>query len=354
MKGQTNFGNSIRNGAERMAKAKPQANGLYRYWFKGKQFWGKTEPEAREKRDDYKYEVEHGIEQAEPKTVFEYASEWIPVAKAGISKGTYNQYVTIMEKLTESIGDKYICSVTPGDIKKTWMSFIGKSQSYINKASFLYKSFFQSAIENGYCRVNPVISISAKPHKGTKGTHRALTKEEITLIETVPHRVQAAAMFMLKAGLRRGEVLALQKTDIHDERIYVSKAIRFVNNRPVIDRTKNESSVRSVPLFAPLKPFYNCLNSYVLPNADGDLCSETAFQRAWESYLHCLSEKAGHPVSFRPHDLRHTFVTTARDKNIDPKTVMAWCGHSSERMILQIYDHVSEDREQKMISLMDN
>ena len=330
-----------------------KVNGLYRYWYKGKQFYGKTDAEAKKKRDDYKYEVEHGIDRVEPKTVFEYASEWLPVAKAGISKTTYNQYTTIMEKLTDSIGDKFISSVTPNDIKKIWMSFLGKSQSYINKASFLYKSFFQSAIENGYCKNNPVISLSAKPHKGSKGSHRALTKEEISLIETVPHRVQAAAMFMLKAGLRRGEVLALEKSDIANNRISITKAVRFVNNRPVIDNTKNESSVRSVPLFAPLKPFIDGIDDLVLPDAEGNLCSEMAFKRAWESYLFHLSEVIGHKVKFRPHDLRHTFVTTCRDKGIDIKTVMSWCGHSSERMILQIYDHVSEDREKKMIELLD-
>lgn len=336
-----------------MAKLKKRSDGYYCAWYKGKQFLGKTPQEAETKRNNYKYECEHGIEQTEPKTVYEYASEWLPVAKAGIAKTTYNQYVTIMDKLIETVGDKYISSVTPNDIKKTWLLFLGKSQSYINKASFLYKSFFQSAIENGYCKINPVISMSAKPHKGTKGTHRCLTKEEINLIETVPHRVQAAAMFMLKAGLRRGEVLALQKSDIHDDRIYISKAIRFVNNRPEIDKTKNESSIRIVPLFAPLKPFADGMENYVLPDANGKICSETAFQRAWESYLHCLSEKSGHFISFRPHDLRHTFVSTGKDKGVDAKIMMNWCGHSSERMILQIYDHPSEDREVNAIKAME-
>ena len=98
--------------------------------------------------------------------------------------------------------------------------------------------------------------------------------------------------------------------------------------------------------------FIDKVSDYVLPDANGNVCSETAFQRAWESYLKELSAKAGHPVSFRPHDLRHTFVTVARDKGIDIRTVMSWCGHSSERMILQIYDHPSESREQRMISMM--
>jgi integrase len=381
-----------------MGKLKQRPNGYYIAWYHGKQFVSKSESEAKAKRDRYKYECEHGIEQIEPISVFDLADQWLPVAKAGASKATYNQYASIMEKMTANIGDKLVSAVTPGDIKKVWMSFVGLSQSYINKASFLYKAFFQYAIDNGYCKTNPIISQSAKPHKGTKGTHRCLTETEIRLIETVPHRVQAAAMFMLKAGLRRGEVLALKKDDIHDGRIWVTKAVKFVNNRPEIGNTKNESSERAVPLFAPLLPFIDSIQKYVLPDDDGDICSETAFTRAWESYLTDLSTvlngehkrwyhltkewKDEHPkeyikylelkaankkeeaeafrlkgwkdVSFRPHDLRHTFITKARDKGIDIHIVMNWCGHASERMILQIYDHPDEQRECVAVSMMDS
>ena len=378
-----------------MPKAKPQSNGLYRYWYKGKQFWGKTDSEAKQKRDRYKIECEYGIEHQESVTVFDLAQKWLPTAKAGTSKSTYNQYASIMEKMIEVIGDKYVSAVTPADIKQIWTLFVGLSQSYISKASFLYKSFFQFAMENRFCAFNPALSISAKPHKGTKGTHRPLTKSEIELVETVPHRVQAAAMFMLKAGLRRGEVLALRMSDIHDDRIWINNAVKFVNNAPVVGRTKNESSKRTVPLFAPLLPFIDSIEDYVLPDEKGKACSETAFQRAWESYLTDLSTHANgiqkrwyhltkewkqeHPdeyqhylelkkkdkveaeeyrltgwkeISFRPHDLRHTFCTVARDNGIDINTVRSWLGHSSERMILQIYDHLSEDRENKMIELM--
>ena len=379
-----------------MKKNQATAN-YYRFWYKGKQFYDVNKEAARKKRDDYKYECEHGIEQQEAKTVFDYAEEWLPVAKAGVEKNTYNQYATIMEKLTAVIGNKLLPAVTPADIKKVWVSYVGKSQSYISKASALYKSFFQSAIDNGYCRSNPVISVSAKPHKGSKGTHRTLTAEEIHLIETVPHRVQPAAMFMLKAGLRRGEVIALQKKDIHDGRIYVNSAVKFVKNRPEVGSTKNESSNRSVPLFTSLLPFVKGIKKYVITDEKGKMCSETAFVRAWQSYLSELSAYANgvskrwyhltrewkqtnpeeyakylelkaddsvkaeeyrltgwKEISFRCHDLRHTFVTTARDKGIDLRTVMAWCGHSSERMILQIYDHTSEDRERRMADIMDS
>ena len=42
------------------------------------------------------------------------------------------------------------------------------------------------------------------------------------------------------------------------------------------------------------------------------------------------------------------------NKNIDIHTMMDWLGHSSERMLLQIYDHTSEERERKAIALMDS
>lgn len=379
-----------------MAKLKKQGD-YYRAWYHGKQFFGKTEQEAKAKRDEYKYECEHGIEKPEPFIVIDLVEKWMST-KVGIDKRTYNQYVSVMEKMTDVIGNKYVHAVTPSDIKKVWKQFDGLSQSYINKAKFLYKSFFQYAIDNKHCLSNPLLADSAKPHKGTKGTHRCLTETEINLIETVPHRMQCAAIFMLKAGLRRGEVLALRKRNIHDNRIYVYSAVKFVNNRPMIGQTKNESSMRTIPLFDSISPYITGVVDYILPDEHGGVCSETAFVRAWESYMTDLSTalngcqkrwyhltkewKQNHPaeyahylhlketgkeqeaeefrldgwrdVLFRPHDLRHTFITDCRDKGIDIHICMTWCGHSSERMILEIYDHPSEQREKTALLLMNS
>ena len=90
-----------------MSKLKQRSDGYYCAWYKGKQFLGKTEQEARQKRDDYKYECEHGIERPEPITVVDLAESWLEL-KSGIQKQTYNQYVSVMEKMTNLIGDKYI------------------------------------------------------------------------------------------------------------------------------------------------------------------------------------------------------------------------------------------------------
>lgn len=335
-----------------MPKLKKTESNLFRAWYKGKQFYGKTEAEAKAKRDEYKYECEHGIEQQKPISVFDYAEIWLKTYKKNVTSKTYNNYASVIERMTAIIGDKLISAVTPNDIKRVWNNFAGCSQSLIDKGRFLYSAIFKSAIENGYCKQNPVDSPSVKPHKGTSGSHRMLTREEINLIKTVPHRCQAGTMIMLLAGLRRGEMLALEKSDVHDDRIFVTKAVRFEHNRPLITDTKTELSDRSLPLFAPLKPVFDVVDGYVLPDANGGLCSEQAFKRAWWSYMHVLSQVAGHKISFRPHDCRHTFVTTCRDKGVDIHTCMTWCGHADEKMILKIYDHVTEDRELRAAEIL--
>ena len=56
-------------------------------------------------------------------------------------------------------------------------------------------------------------------------------------------------------------------------------------------------------------------------------------------------------VSFTvtPYDLRHSFATMCRDAKppIELHTVIAWMGHADAKMILHIYDSVTNERDQQ-------
>ena len=82
--------------------------------------------------------------------------------------------------------------------------------------------------------------------------------------------------------------------------------------------------------------------------------SDTAFSRAWDSWLHALSVAAGHPVEIRAHDLRHTYCTMLRDAGVDMKQAMIWLGHADEKMILRVYDHVGASRTRASISRVES
>ena len=59
-------------------------------------------------------------------------------------------------------------------------------------------------------------------------------------------------------------------------------------------------------------------------------------------------------VTFRPHDLRHSFCEWCITNGVDPKTVSNWMGHTDQKMIMQIYDHVTNERETKAVGKLNS
>lgn len=329
---------------------KQRKDGRFCCKYHGIQFFGRSSDEALQARDDYKRAEAEGLSMR-PLSVAEYATKWLPLHKGDVSIKCYNDYEKQLDTMCAVIGRILLSNVSVDDAAKVWASYKGYSQSTVKRAKMLFVGLFDAAIENGYCIRNPFRSKFAQPPKAEAGSHRALTEEEITLIQNTPHRFQAAVMVMLYAGLRRGEVLALTSKDIDINRgvIHVSKAVRYDSNQPIIDRPKTAAGVRDVPILSPLRPILQNRIGRIAESAHGEIMSERAFRRAWDSYLLALSNAAGHPVSIRPHDLRHTYCTMLRDAGVDMKQAMIWMGHADEKMILRIYDHVGEKRTQNSV-----
>lgn len=351
---------------------KQRADGRYAVRFAGKFFMGWTEDEAYEKMDEYALMLAKGEEVRENPTVLEYSTAWLPRTKVGIGKKTYNDYAVQIDKLNQAIGEMLVKEVRPSDIKGAYKCFEGMSESTIRRAKMLWSGVFESAVADGICRANPVKDRTAQPHKGTRGTHRAITEEERGLILRTEHRMRLMALAMLYAGLRRGEALGIlieRDVDFERETITVRESVTYNGNvGEVHEGGKTENAVREIPLLPQLRDELKGKEGRLFVGDRGEVASETAFRRGWESYLGALGrernggiykrwwgkmhgqdpEKIGEwkAVDIRPHDLRHSFCTMLRDAGVDMKVAMQWMGHADEKMILRIYDH-SEGRIQR-------
>lgn len=325
---------------------KQRPDGRYACKYKGRFFYGTTSKEAYAARDAFIRREASGQRLVRAVTVRDYAVRWLPLYKADVSVKCYNDYAKQLEALFPVIGDKLLSAVTVDDVAAVWQHFLGYSASTIHRAHMLYKDLFNTAIENDLCIKNPFKSKLAQPPSGSAGSHRALEDDEVSLILRVPHRFQLAALVMLYAGLRRGEVLALSSDDI-DLRagvIRVDKAVRFESNQPLLVDPKTSAGHRTVPVLSPLRPFLEHHSGLICPSASGTVMSESAFDRAYQSWLTALSAAAGHPVRIRCHDLRHTYCTMIISAGVTIKQAMAWLGHADEKMILRVYDHINAAR----------
>lgn len=333
-------------GRARKIVLKPRKDGRYQCQYKDHYFYGKTSDEALQAREEYKRREKQNMMPDNP-TIRQYAAQWLPLHKSGVSNKCYNDYAKQIDALCDEIGDRRFSEVTVDDCKRVYTHYKGYSQSTIKRSRMLFISIFDTAIENGYATRNPFRSKFAQPDKGTEGTHRIISDEERQLIHTTPHRFQLGALAMLYAGLRRGEALAIDidnDIDQSKEIIHVTKEVRFEGNKPIIDSPKTDAGVRDVPLLPELAQALKGKHGLLMSSAKGTLCTEQAQGRGWESYNKALSEKAGHEISIRCHDLRHTYCTMLRDAGVDMKLAMQWMGHADEKMILRVYDHVTESR----------
>ena len=361
------------------ATYKRRPDGRYRIKYNGHEFysspWGPLH-EAVQQVEAYKKDIARGLKEETLGICFAtYAIDWVQTYKAECSKQTYNAYIAMINKTIDQIGNMRMQDITRTDIQKLYNSLKGKSDSYIKKYCMTINSIFETAMHDGVVLRNPCFGAS-RP-SGKSGTHRPITAEERNLIhQSVGHHDMAiGAMIMLYAGLRRGELLALDSSCIDKQLgvINVSKAVSFDGNKPIAGNPKTEAGVRSIPLFEPLKSALDGIDGYIIKNENGGMMTQTAFKRKWESYISYLEQlmngchkrwygrtKAHKDIlsrggklppwkecTIRPHDLRHSFATMLYDSDVDIKTAVHWMGHSDEKMIMQIYAHLTEERKKR-------
>lgn len=371
--------------------------------------------DANRQAEAYKRDLERGLHaDARSVTVAAYAHKWLPLHKSGVSDKVYNEYARYMNALIDQLGHYAMIDITVDDAMSMFVHVYkprkapgdeGYSGSVIRKVKMLYRDFFDAAVENGYALRNPFRSSKISAISGIDGTHRQITDEERRLIHAVQHPFRRAVMTMLYAGLRRGEVLALNAdTDIRGGEIHVSRAVAFDSNAPRIKTPKSDAGIRVVPVFPPLAAELEGAHGLIAPSARGrGEMSEAAFSSAWGSYvlavechLNGVAQRRWYGITradrerdperyrlimdlrargrhdeadkirlagwrtfdVRPHDLRHSYCVMLRDAGVDIKQAVEWMGHADEKMILKIYDHITTRRTaqsvQKVEDLIEN
>jgi integrase len=91
-------------------------------------------------------------------------------------------------------------------------------------------------------------------------------------------------------------------------------------------------------------------HALVFASPQGGLLSRPRFRtRVWLPALHA----AGLEPPPRIHDLRHTAVSLWIAAGASPKEVAARAGHTSVRVVLDVYDHLWPEQDQALAARLD-
>ena len=370
---------------EKKARLKQRKDGRYRAKYHGHEFYSSiSQEDADAKRQAYKAQEKAGF--LRKQSVSDYAIPWLKRSFPVVSDSTYTGLAIHLQHLVDEIGNKQISAVIPSDIKSVYSNqYRNCSNSYLKSARQLFSSLFDSAVADGLCRYNPARDKTAKPHKGTIGKHRPITDQERQWIETYchDHRAYPAVITMLYSGIRPQEAKAMTIEDACDQEAGVlhitETAHRSGSNQYSITETmKTEKSRRDVPLMPPVQEALAGKTGLLITTAKGKQITSTTWRNAFSSYRTCM-ETAINGMHKRwygrtkehkaildaggelppwieftpvPYDYRVSFCTWGRDHGVELHTMIEWMGHSDAKMIMRVYDEVSDQRSKTQAELL--
>ena len=366
---------------EKKQRLKKRADGRYACRYKDQWFYSYDHDDCLKQREDFKKAEKQG--RIMVYFVREYAIKWLERSRPNIAPSTMQGLKRHVQKLNNVIGCLPVSEVKPSDMKEVYAKeYKALSNSYIKAAKQLFCSMFDSAVADGLILSNPARDRTAKPHKGKSGGHRAITPQEREWIETLctDHRAYTVVMTMLYSGIRPQEAKAIdidRDVDFKKEILTVRQTAHTDRNNvqkyAFTEQGKTDKANRQIPLLPPLKDALNGKHGYLITSAHGERVTKTTWRVAWRSYVAhmekaingidkrwygrtrehkaLLREKKPLPpwVSFTvvPYDLRHSFCTMCRDNGVELNTCRQWMGHADAKMILKIYDEVTDRRDEK-------
>lgn len=207
-------------------------------------------------------------------------------------------------------------------------------------------------------RSNFSSELDLSPYKAEE--KRTLTPEEWAALENakLTKKERCFVYLELYGGFRREEILTLMKKDIDikNRKISINKAIAFKNNRPILKVPKTYDSKRTntiiEPLLCVLQEYRKEIKGlYLFTKKDGGLITESSYRKMWESIRKKINVSAGRTEkergvsSLTSHILRHTYTTNLYYAGVDLKTAQKLMGHSSLKMLMEIYTHYDETQD---------
>lgn len=329
-----------------------------------KSFYGKTKREAERKYLEFMKDAESKNRSTQHYTFTEFSKIWLETKREEVNDNTYKQtYLTNMKVLQAAFGKKLLESITQLDLQKFFSSQSGISKSKMDKLYLIANAIFSSAFENDLIDKNPMTKVKKGQVSNPKEL-RTYTEEQYRFVldfsKENPYGL--GVFIMLKTGLRRSELFALrwENIDFKKKILSIKNAAVKCDGKYIIDKTKNFSSMRQLPLdnefvdHLKLQPrrgeFVMTLGSKTDQIADLDNWTKRRYNPFMLDLLeYYIAEKEklknkeqekyeGLP-KLRIHELRHTYGTLLYRTGTDIYTVSKVLGHSEIKTTTKIYVH---------------
>lgn len=230
-------------------------------------------------------------------------------------------------------------------------------------------SYFLDYIEQPY-------TVKIKGHKRVDDTGTPYSVGDYETSKTIPEQIRVLFNLAVYTGLRKGELLALQWTDIdfQTDVVRVSKAVTLVDGKQVCKAPKTRTSNRTVSIPHSLALRLQALRvsqlktrlslgtywqgeDWVFIQENGKQMNYSTPYQALQDTIsrHNAGKAVDHQLPVIPfHGLRHTSATLLIASKQDLKTVSSRLGHAQTSTTMNIYAHALQESDRKAATALEN
>jgi integrase len=226
------------------------------------------------------------------------------------------------------------------------------SPSTLRNALMPVRVIFRRAVRDGEITINPTANLELPAVRGRR--ERIATAEEASqLIATLPVELQALWATALYAGLRLGELRALdwENVDLANGKLRVEQSW---DAREGLIETKNRGK-RTVPIAAALRDLL-VVHRMRLGEPEGFVFGRSPDHPFNDKAVRRETRGAWDAAELAPidlHEARHTFASLMIAAGVNAKALSEYMGHSSIKITLDLYGHLMPGNEEEAAGLLD-
>ena len=299
---------------------------------------------------------------------YEYALQWLSVAKASREKNTQFMYENAIRVHLSFLDDVKISDIRHSHFQQA----INQQSDHPRTCEVIamtFKQVVKSAVRDRLLPRNAlddILSDISMPVK-KKSEKRPLTeleKEAVRKVKLNPRKL-SFLLVLYYCGLRREEALALTASDFDwtHKVVRIRRVIIFVGNNPELkDYPKSANGLRDVPLpdalIEKIREYVDSTYGFLFRGRNAEMMTLSAYVKMWDSVVTALNVAVGYnpnakknrmekPIQdLTAHIFRHNYCTELcyQIPAISTKMIARILG-DTEKMVLDVYSHIVEKKE---------
>ena len=274
-------------------------------------------------------------------TFTEWAEKWLKTyKKSDVDSQTYaHTYLNAVNNhLNPYFGKAKLSDIKPIDIKAFYATKQNMGKSAISKMRMCLNSIFMTAIDNDLLIKNPARGVKFVSH-AEKTEKKVYDDNEIKKVIELARNEIPEIVILLETGIRRGELMGLkwEDLDLKEKTISINRSIADKVGGGIEINKPKWGSYRTNPLSDTAVNIFTQLPrtcEFVFPNA----LNEPQHPKRWAAkYSRFMKKLPADIPRLSPHELRHTYGTMLRRKDVDIFTIQKLMGHKDITVTTEIY-----------------